>query len=59
LGIYRTRLTAAAERIAAGDNEYIAAPLVDSYHNIWFELHEDLIRLAGKTREEEVEAGRA
>ena len=38
---------------------YIASPRVDSYHGVWFELHEDLIRLAGKTREEEVAAGRA
>jgi pyruvate,orthophosphate dikinase len=32
---------------------------VDSYHGIWFELHEDLIQLAGRTRAAEVEAGRA
>jgi pyruvate,orthophosphate dikinase len=32
---------------------------VDSYHGIWFELHEDLIGLAGRTRAAEVEAGRA
>ena len=38
---------------------YIASPRVDSYHGVWFELHEDLIRLSGKTREEEVAAGRA
>jgi hypothetical protein len=32
---------------------------VDSYHSIWFELHEELIRLAGRTREDESSAGRA
>jgi pyruvate,orthophosphate dikinase len=33
--------------------------LLDSYHTVWFELHEDLIRLAGRTREAEATAGRA
>ena len=36
-----------------------AHPMRESYHTVWFELHEDLIRLAGKTREDEVAAGRA
>ncbi len=59
LAAYGARLDAAAEKAAAGDGMYIASPRVDSYHGVWFELHEDLIRLAGKTREEEVAAGRA
>jgi pyruvate,orthophosphate dikinase len=59
LARYAHRLDAAAEAAAAGDGLYIASPRVDSYHGAWFELHEDLIRLAGKTREQEVEAGRA
>ena len=44
---------------AAGDGKYVASPRVDSYHGVWFELHEDLILLAGRTRADEVEAGRA
>lgn len=56
---YVARLAHAAERVAAGEHTYIASPRLDSYHSIWFELHEDLIRLAGRTREEEVAAGRA
>ena len=59
LSSYATRLDAAAAAAAGGDGMYIASPRVDSYHGVWFELHEDLIRLAGKTREEEVAAGRA
>ena len=42
-----------------GDGRYVASPRVDSYHGVWFELHEDLIQLAGRTREEEAAAGRA
>ena len=59
LASYGKRLDAAAEKAAGGDGMYIASPRVDSYHGVWFELHEDLIRLSGKTREEEVAAGRA
>jgi pyruvate,orthophosphate dikinase len=59
LASYGARLDAAAAAAADGDGMYIASPRVDSYHGVWFELHEDLIRLAGKTREEEVAAGRA
>jgi pyruvate,orthophosphate dikinase len=59
LGAYGTRLSRALERAKAGDGRYVASPRVDSYHGIWFELHEDLIQLAGRTREEESAAGRA
>jgi pyruvate,orthophosphate dikinase len=59
LDLYRTRLTRAARLVADGDHQYIASPRLDSYHNIWFELHEDLILLAGRTREDEVAEGRA
>ncbi len=56
---YRPRLTRALLQALAGDQKYVASPRVDSYHGIWFELHEELIQLAGRTRAEEVEAGRA
>jgi len=56
---YRSRLTEAMERAASGDQRFVASPRVDSYHGIWFELHEDLIQLAGRTRQEETAAGRA
>jgi len=59
LGGYRPRLARALERALAGDPKFVASPRVDSYHGIWFELHEDLIQLAGRTRAQEVEAGRA
>ncbi len=59
LGDYRARLDLALEQAQAGDHRYVASPRVDSYHSIWFELHEDLIRLAGRSREDEVAAGRA
>ena len=56
---YRVRLGRAVELARAGDHRYVASPRVDSYHGVWFELHEDLIRLAGRRREHEAAAGRA
>jgi len=56
---YAIRLSSALTNTLAGDQRYVASPRVDSYHGIWFELHEDLITLAGRTRAAEVAAGRA
>ena len=56
---YESRLSRAFQAAKGGDGRYVASPRVDSYHGIWFELHEDLIQLAGRTREEESAAGRA
>jgi pyruvate,orthophosphate dikinase len=59
LARYEARLAAAVAAATAGNGTYIASPRVDSYHGAWFELHEDLIRLAGRTRADEAAAGRA
>ncbi|OBH11047.1 hypothetical protein [Mycobacterium sp. E1747] len=59
LGHYPSRFSAALARIEAGDHSWFAKPLADSYHTVWFELHEDLIGLAGLSRVEEAAAGRA
>jgi pyruvate,orthophosphate dikinase len=58
-GTYLARLERAAAEAAGGDGRFVASPRVDSYHGIWFELHEDLILLAGRNRADEVAAGRA
>ncbi len=59
LATYGQRLEQAAAAAATGDGRYVASPRVDSYHGIWFELHEDLILLAGRNRADEVASGRA
>jgi hypothetical protein len=59
LGHYPARFRLALDRIAAGDHSWFARPLADSYHTVWFELHEELIGLAGLSRAEEAAAGRA
>jgi hypothetical protein len=38
---------------------WLSRPLIDSYHTVWFELHEELILAAGLTREAEAESGNA
>ncbi|MCG5433963.1 winged helix-turn-helix domain-containing protein [Mycobacterium sp. MYCO198283] len=53
LGGYATKLAAAHARIRGGDTSWLARPLVDSYHTVWFELHEELLGAAGLTREDE------
>jgi hypothetical protein len=32
---------------------WLTRPMVDSYHTVWFELHEELIGMAGRTRSAE------
>jgi pyruvate,orthophosphate dikinase len=59
LAAYGERLDRAAAAARGGDPRYVASPRVDSYHGIWFELHEDLILLAGRSRADEVASGRA
>jgi pyruvate,orthophosphate dikinase len=49
---FLARFSAAFARIEGGETSYLASPKVDSYHNVWFELHEYLIRLVGLTRAE-------
>jgi len=58
LSHYKPRLERAAGAVAAGDHGYVSRPILDSYHTVWFELHEDLIDVAGLTRAGEAEAGR-
>ena len=41
---YSSRLSAALAAAQNGDQRFVASPRVDSYHSVWFELHEDLIR---------------
>ena len=50
---YRSRLEHALAAARGGDQRYVTSPRVDSYHSVWFELHEDLIRLANRKRADE------
>ncbi|MDQ6662338.1 MAG: hypothetical protein M3Z24_15410 [Chloroflexota bacterium] len=59
LARYTTRFEEALRHLHGGELRYMAAPLIDSYHTVWFELHEDLIFLVNTTRAEEAAHGRA
>jgi hypothetical protein len=51
LSRYSVKLQTALDNIHAGETMWLARPLIDSYHTVWFELHEELILAAGRTRE--------
>ncbi len=52
LAIYRRKLESALERAETGHPEWISDAKIESYHTVWFELHEDLLRILGRTRDE-------
>jgi hypothetical protein len=52
LEAYVRRLDDAYDKALAGDADYVSGVRVDSYHVVWHELHEDLLRMLGRTREE-------
>jgi pyruvate,orthophosphate dikinase len=41
------------DRVEAGERDWFTKPLIDSYHTVWFELHEDLLSTLGKERASE------
>jgi hypothetical protein len=51
LGRYIDRLEGAYDRVLAGEHEWVSGVRIDSYHTVWFELHEDLLRMLGRQRE--------
>ncbi|GGV56244.1 FAD-dependent monooxygenase [Streptomyces spectabilis] len=53
---YLRRLDHAAARVAAGAPDWLASPLRDSYHTVWFELHQELLDLTGTDRAAREEA---
>jgi hypothetical protein len=59
LSAYAKKLDSALAKVKAGETTWLARPIIDSYHTVWFELHEELIAASGLTREEEARAGHA
>jgi hypothetical protein len=59
LNAYGDKLESALAKVRAGDTSWLARPIVDSYHTVWFELHQEFIEASGLTREEEARAGHA
>ncbi len=59
LKAYPSKLLVALRKVKAGETAWLTAPLIDSYHTVWFELHEELILAAGLTREGAARSGDA
>lgn len=49
---YQRRLDGAYDAALSGALDFVSGVKVDSYHTIWHELHEDLLRVLGRTRQE-------
>lgn len=52
-GGYGRRLANARTRVAAGDGDWFTRLTIDSYHSVWFELHEHLLASLGIDRASE------
>lgn len=52
LACYRDKLGLALDKAADGEIAWVSDARSESYHTVWFELHEDLLRLLGRTRDE-------
>lgn len=50
---YGPRLASAAARVAGDEKDWFTKPTIDSYHTIWFELHEDFLATLGIERGKE------
>ena len=47
---YGPRFDAALARVEAGDHDWFTKPTIDSFHTVWFELHENLLATLGIER---------
>jgi hypothetical protein len=47
---YLPRLERALGAFRAGDTHALARPMSESYHDVWMELHEDMLKTMGRTR---------
>jgi hypothetical protein len=54
---YGPRLAAARAAVAGGEPDWLTGPTIDSYHTVWFELHENLLATLGLERGHEVASG--
>ena len=52
-GGYGQRFTSALGKVESGDTDWFTKPLIDSYHTVWFELHENFLASLGIERASE------
>jgi len=56
-GDYGGRFATALSRVQGGDLDWFTRPMIESYHTVWFELHENLLATLGIQRAREQAAG--
>lgn len=52
LSRYAARLDAALDKAESGEINFVSGAKIDSYHTVWFELHEDLLRILDRKRDD-------
>ncbi len=52
LAVYRHKLERALEEAERGQIQWVSDAKLESYHTVWFEMHEDLLRVLGRVRDE-------
>ena len=52
-GSYGGRFTDRLGRVNNGETDWFTKPMIDSYHTVWFELHENLLATLGIERAKE------
>ena len=52
LSIYADKLESALDKAEDGEHSWVSDARTESYHTVWFELHEELLRLMGRERVE-------
>ena len=52
---YRPRLNLALGRVRSGEGDWFVRPGLDSYHTVWFELHENLLATLGRRRNDGID----
>jgi hypothetical protein len=57
---YNGRFAVARLRVHDGEHDWFTRPMIDSYHTVWFELHENLLATLNLARDTEAtrQAGR-
>ena len=51
--VYGARFAESVRLLGSGALDYLTKPIIDSFHTIWFELHEDLLTGLGIDRSQE------
>ena len=53
LAIHAPRFSSSLAKVRAGEREWFTKPIMESYHTVWFEMHEDLLASLGIDRASE------